>query len=150
MYYKNNKGFTIIEILLVVAIIGIISTIAITQVSTSRQRAKNAKIKQQVSNILSYAEKYNIENANSYTNFCTDAELNNMMNNAFSFGTTARSVSITDCISDINEYIIAVPINGTSNSVYCIDYAGNKLIVNKQLPVVFTNGNATCINYASI
>lgn len=148
--HKHNKGFTLIEILLVVAIIGIIASITVTQVSSSRQRAKDAKIKQQISNILTYAEKYNLDNANSYTNFCSDIEINNMINNAFSFGAIARSISTPDCISDSDEYIIAVPINEINNAVYCIDSKGNKLVVNKQLPVLFTDGSATCANYAAL
>lgn len=148
--HKHSKGFTLIEILLVVAIIGIIASITITQVANSRQRAKDAKIKQNVSNILNYAEKYHLDNASSYANFCADTELNNSINAAFNFSPNARSFSNTDCISDSDEYIIAVPINEINNAVYCVDSKGNKLVVNKQLPVLFTDGSATCANYANL
>ena len=61
MINKNNykiKGFTLIELMLVVVIIGLIATLSITSVQTSRKKARDAKRMADVNKILQAMELY--------------------------------------------------------------------------------------------
>lgn len=55
---KKNSGFTLIELLIVITIIGILSTIVLNSLSTSRVRAYDSKVKQQLSGFRAAAEMY--------------------------------------------------------------------------------------------
>ncbi len=55
---KNNKGFTLVELLIVIAIIAILAAIAIPQFSKYKQRAYVAAMKNDAHNIISSEEAY--------------------------------------------------------------------------------------------
>lgn len=54
----NNKGFSLVELLIVITIIGILSSIILQSLSNSRARAYDSKIKQQLSSFRTAAEIY--------------------------------------------------------------------------------------------
>lgn len=53
---KKNKGFTLIEMLVVVGIIGILSSVLLTALGPARDKAKDSRIIQQMNQIRSLAE----------------------------------------------------------------------------------------------
>jgi prepilin-type N-terminal cleavage/methylation domain-containing protein len=55
---KKDKGFSLVELLIVITIIGILSTIILNSVSNARARAYDSKIKQQLSSFRTAAEIY--------------------------------------------------------------------------------------------
>lgn len=55
---KNNKGFTLLELLVVVAIIGILSAIVIYSVQDARNKSADAYIKQNLKTVQTQAEIY--------------------------------------------------------------------------------------------
>jgi len=55
---KFNKGFTILELLITVAIIGILSGVIITNVSSAKKQAKDDRIKGDVNLIMRAVEMY--------------------------------------------------------------------------------------------
>jgi prepilin-type N-terminal cleavage/methylation domain-containing protein len=53
---KNNKGFTLIEMLVVVAIVGLLASVVVVGVGGARQKARDAKRISDVRSIQNWAE----------------------------------------------------------------------------------------------
>ncbi|MFH1139171.1 MAG: prepilin-type N-terminal cleavage/methylation domain-containing protein [Pseudomonadota bacterium] len=58
---RNRKGFTLIELMIVVAIIGILAAIAIPQFASYRQRAQDSAAKSALKNLATAQENYYAE-----------------------------------------------------------------------------------------
>lgn len=63
---NDEKGFTLIELMIVIAIIGILAAIAIPQFSAYRTRSYNSSAQSDVRNIATAQEAYYVD-ASSYT-----------------------------------------------------------------------------------
>jgi type IV pilus assembly protein PilA len=68
---KNQKGFTLIELMIVIAIIGILAAIAIPQFSAYRRRSYNASANADLRNAATAQEAYYVDKA-TYTNLIAD------------------------------------------------------------------------------
>jgi type II secretion system protein G len=66
--FQKKKGFTLIELLVVIAIIGILSSIVIVSLNEARIKGRDAKRKQDLSNIMKAIELYKNDNGGSFTN----------------------------------------------------------------------------------
>jgi type II secretion system protein G len=64
---RNQKGFTLIELMIVVAIIGILAAIAIPQFASYRQRAQDSAAKSALKNLATAQEDYYQQN-DAYAN----------------------------------------------------------------------------------
>ena len=62
----KKSGFTLIEILIVVAIIGLISTMGLVAFQTSMRRTRDARRISEVKSLQGAAEQYYADHANSY------------------------------------------------------------------------------------
>ncbi len=61
MVTRNEKGFTLIELMIVIAIIGILAAIAIPQFSAYRARSYNAAAMSDVRNMMTAQEAYFVD-----------------------------------------------------------------------------------------
>lgn len=71
---RIKNGFTLIELLVVVAIIGILASIVLSSLTNARKSAKDAVIKESISEALKSAEIYADKNGD-YAGFCDDPEI---------------------------------------------------------------------------
>ena len=63
MYQKNSEnGFTLVELLIVVAIIGILAAIAVPHLSSYRQKVYNAAAQSDLKNVRVTLESYFADN----------------------------------------------------------------------------------------
>lgn len=90
---KNNKGFTIIEVLIVLAIAGLILLVVFLAVPALQRNSRNTQRKNDVSQMLGAVSEYVSNNAGSLP--ATGAFLTAFSNNAPKLGyyTTAANVS---------------------------------------------------------
>ena len=77
MFRRNEKGFTLVELMIVVVIIGILASIAIPKFSNMIGKTKTTEAKQILGNIISQEKAYYYaENAYADFNAALDAEVN--------------------------------------------------------------------------
>jgi len=112
-----KKGFTLIELLVVIAIIGILASVVLTSLSSSREKAMDAKYKTTLASARAQAELFYSDNSN-YTTVCAS-------------GTTANGLSDIKgtldgafCTSSATAWVMTGKLSGTSK-YWCVDSKGN-------------------------
>jgi prepilin-type N-terminal cleavage/methylation domain-containing protein len=70
MFKKNEKGFTLIELMIVIAIIGILAAIAIPQFSAYRVRSYNSAANADLRNAATAQEAYFVD----FQSYATDVD----------------------------------------------------------------------------
>ena len=134
---REEKGFTLIEILLVVAIIGTLSTMISSSLRAAVQKGKNAKIVSTLGSTYSAIDLANYPN--SLENLCFDFELGGELE--VIRATIEESGGIWNCDSTVNDYRIYVKLNQdvilTENSFINSAYADSN---------IHRFGNYYCLN----
>lgn len=117
----KKKGFTLVEMLLVVIIIAILTTIVLVALSPARQIAQtnNTKRRADVATILSAVSQYIVDNGGELP-VSTESNLNIVPKN---MGITVNDVEICDDL--VPEYLAALPFDSGVSGAYftsCVDY----------------------------
>lgn len=71
MAYKKNKGFTLVELLVVLSILALLLTLAVPKYFTSIEKAKDATLKQDLNTLRESLDKYYADNG-KYPNTLED------------------------------------------------------------------------------
>jgi len=112
---KNQKGFTLIELMIVIAIIGILAAIAIPQFSAYRKRSYHASSQSDLRNAATAQEAFFVDNSR----YCQTETI--LVGATYGLYTSARvvfSINSADSISYVmeayhpagnNSYIITGP-----------------------------------------
>ncbi len=132
---KNRKGFTLLEILLVVAAIGILAGIVILAINPTKQlgQTRDAQRQVDVNTILNAVYQYSIENggipsAINQDTTCDDTAANEVCT------TSGTCTGITDLsvLTTSEEYLVAMPedpSDATTNGTgYYIIKTGNSRV----------------------
>ncbi|MEO8093954.1 MAG: prepilin-type N-terminal cleavage/methylation domain-containing protein [Pseudolysinimonas sp.] len=102
---EKEQGFTLIELMVVIIIIGILAAIAIPVFLNQRNQAWNASVKSDLANAAIAAETYSVGNNGSYALLTKDALVANGFketshNNLAVSDVTATGYVLTDVNSD--------------------------------------------------
>ena len=106
---RLNKGFTLVEILIVVVILGILAAIVIPQFTSASEAAKASSLVSQLQTIRSQLEFYQIQHNGNYPTLTGDVDT------AWQFmtGTTNAAGELSG--SDFGPYLQQAPANPFSN-----------------------------------
>lgn len=72
---SSQKGFTLVELLVVISIIGVLATLVLLQLGTARAKARDAKRISDINQLRSGVEQYFEEHSGRYPTAITTAEL---------------------------------------------------------------------------
>ena len=138
-----QKGFTLIELLIVIAIIGILASLILGAVSQSRDKAFNARIRNDVVQLRWLAEIAYDQQGGSYQNFTSLEIVQDQLSLLRedideNYGDPAGSpyqVTIQD--SQVQNYCVSAPLRNKTNQHFCIDNSG-----------LLVTTTSACANYA--
>lgn len=119
-----SKGFSIIELLVVVTIIAIVAAIVLTNVTQYINRGKNSSIKSNLGTILTNSAVY-FDNNGYYTDFCTST---NYTASETEINEVSGGMVVGKCTTDA--FCACSPLRVTAQedpgSTFCVDYTGFK------------------------
>jgi prepilin-type N-terminal cleavage/methylation domain-containing protein len=114
---KNKKGFTLIELMIVAAIISVLMSVVVASLADSRQKAEVQKLEQELQNIATASQLY-LEQNRQWPNINYDGtssvnDLAEVLNNAELFGATEIEIPASMTLLNVRD---GYNISGTNNA----------------------------------
>jgi prepilin-type N-terminal cleavage/methylation domain-containing protein len=123
--YILVRGFTLVELLIVIAIISVIASIVVSSAIEARARAANASVKSYLWQARSQVELYYLNNNQSYTSACSNSTIVLVVAGALSNGGDTGSVA-SRCNNITNEWAVNSMLKSPegANIYWCVDSSG--------------------------
>jgi prepilin-type N-terminal cleavage/methylation domain-containing protein len=121
----RQKGFTLVELLVVVAIIGILTSIVTLSLNIARGKGANAAVKANLKGLGGQAEVFYDNSGGTYVGFCGDPNVDLALKQASVSGTGVDTNS--ECQSSGSEWAAQTPFkiaDGEGNTFWCVDNSG--------------------------
>jgi len=155
MKIKYEKGFTLIELMVVIAIIGVLTSIIISSLNSSRLKANDTKVKAQLAKVRSHAALYADGNNNNYTASvmatpllpCTGVMFTDSPSGMNDYTGTASAWpagTLLSCQATAGAYAVSANLQQTglpaASDTWCVDSVGNSKAIALQL----ISGDVSC------
>ena len=139
---KNNLGFSLVELLIVITIIALLSTIVLNSLSTSRARAYDSKVRQQLAGFRTAAEIYYLnkggyEESDNIINICTagifvNLETANGAPGRYIDPAILPTFTQLKCGADKNSFAIKATLF-SGDQYWCVDSKGASRVVSGEI-----------------
>ncbi len=131
-----RKGFTLLELIVVIIIIGILATLGFTQYTRMIERSRGAEARAILGSIRTMATAYRLEHANSANGFTTaDAGI----------GVAADQIPSACVATNYFSYAITSPVAGdtlVATGTRCVGVAGKQPGASAALTLILTSNFA--------
>lgn len=137
---RSQNGLTFLEILLVIAILGILITLVLTTITSSRAKAIDNRIRSNVSQIRILSEIAFDSLGGSYIDWSQEAdiqtELTRLLEKIDEDYDDDPGIPYVTVIreSQAQDYCVSAPLTTTSGAYYCIDATGKFLTTTEACP----------------
>lgn len=132
MTNQSTRGFTLIELMVVVAIIGMVSSIVLSSIASARAKAGDASVKSNLKGLTNSVGLYATSNGNSYGATFTAAACPTSGSTMFYVDTSIRNTiarmkldggGVARCASDGINYAVSAQLKTTTDH-WCVDSSG--------------------------
>lgn len=129
-------GYSLVELLITIAIIGILAAMVIVAAVPARNKAVDARLRNDIAQLRWEAEIVFDSQGASYANWSTHStvaeNVNIILNDINDALRQAGSATVRD--SDADTYCVSVPLVSVAGAHYCIDARGTFQQVNSPCP----------------
>lgn len=136
---KYLAGFTLVELLVVISIIGLLASMVLLNLRSSQNEARNSSIQSSIHQLRNAAELSYNQNSESYTQVCDEAD--NSLSNTGDFGLLEAAIkkennnSTVSCYesADKKDFAASSPLRGQTGKHWCVESAGLSIELNNAI-----------------